>query len=72
MRRLLLLVVFLSAGCRTVSGPLERPLPGRVDDPRLEIPEQERLGRQILAWPDETVFGNPRSPTPRTVNDNAR
>ena len=56
MRRCLLLVVLLLAGCDNLIGPFRRTKT-RVDDPRLSIPEQEKLGRQNLALPEEHNLG---------------
>lgn len=59
MRRILtksvLLGSLLLAGCQNIRGPLEPRSPVRVDDPCLSIDEQERLGRDRLAFPDESV-----------------
>lgn len=58
MRRILILSVLLvpmAGGCQNLSGPLRPRSPLRVDDPCLSIGEQERLGRDRLALPDETI-----------------
>jgi hypothetical protein len=55
MRPILMLCLLLLAGCQSVSGPLQPRSPVRVDDPCLTISEQERLGRDRLALPDESV-----------------
>jgi hypothetical protein len=54
MRRVLMLVALLMAGCHNVTGPFEHRPVGRVDDPRLTIAEQEREGRARLALPVES------------------
>jgi hypothetical protein len=52
MRWLLLLALLSIAGCQNVVGPFERrTIPGRIDDPRLSISEQERKGRDQIALP---------------------
>lgn len=69
MRRIVLagyLLVPLSlapglTGCQNVRGPFQPRPPVRVDDPRLPIAEQERLGRDRLALPDESTAIGPRS-----------
>jgi hypothetical protein len=55
MRRILILSVLLAAGCQNLNGPFKGRSPVRVDDPRLSIEEQERLGRDRLALPDESI-----------------
>jgi hypothetical protein len=37
-----------------VVGPFENRKPERVDDPLLSISEQQRRGRDRLAFPDDT------------------
>lgn len=54
MHRFVLVGVLLLAGCRNVVGPFEHRTPERVDDPLLTINEQQRLGRDRLALPDES------------------
>ena len=61
MRRLFLLVALLMAGCQNVIGPFEHRQPGRVDDPRLSIPEQQREARARLPLPDESPTVGPPS-----------
>jgi hypothetical protein len=52
MRRMILLLGLLALlGCRDVVGPFESRKPERVDDPRYTIEEQERRGRDRLAYP---------------------
>jgi hypothetical protein len=66
MRRLFVVAVLALAGCQGVVGPFARPpRPDRVDDPRLSISEQERKGRDRLAYPDET----PTPDAPRSALD---
>src|SRR5262245_5110896 len=60
MYRWLLLGLLCFVGCENVVGPLRRP-PTRVDDPRLSIPEQEKLGRQYYALPEESSIVAPHS-----------
>jgi hypothetical protein len=55
MQRTMMLGLFLLlvVGCQGISGPwVHKQNPTQVDDPRLTIPEQERLGRDRLALPD--------------------
>jgi hypothetical protein len=53
MRRLLLLGALLLTGCQNLAGPFQhRANPVQVDDPRLTIDEQKRLGRDRLALPE--------------------
>jgi len=69
MRRLFWTSAWLfAAGCGNVVAPFAHREPERVDDPRLSIPEQERRGRDRLAFPDEDphvatgnygIFGGP-------------
>ncbi len=61
MRRVVLLVAVLSAGCHNVVGPLGHRTPQRVDDPCLSIREQEREGRARLALPEESPAVGPNS-----------
>jgi hypothetical protein len=61
MRRFVLLLALLTAGCHNVSGPFEHRRPERVDDPRLSIGEQEREGRARLALPQESRNVGPNS-----------
>jgi hypothetical protein len=51
MRRLLFLGVFALTGCCSVVGPFERRKPEKVDDPCVSISEQEKRGRDRLAYP---------------------
>jgi len=52
-------LVFGLAGCDNLVGPWRRT-PARVDDPRLSIGEQEKLGRQHLGL-DESPLPGPNS-----------
>lgn len=61
MRRLFLLSVLLLVGCRSTVGPFAPRAPERVDDPRLPISEQERRGRDRLAYPVESPAVGPRT-----------
>jgi hypothetical protein len=61
MRRTVLLLAVLMAGCHNVSGPFEHRTPERVDDPSLSIREQEREGRARLALPVESRAVGPNS-----------
>lgn len=61
MRRIVLLLALLTAGCHNVSGPFEHRTPARVDDPSLSIGEQEREGRARLALPVESRAVGPNS-----------
>jgi hypothetical protein len=54
MRRFVLPVALLLAGCHNVIGPFEHRPVERVDDPRLSIAEQEREGRARLPFPVES------------------
>ena len=52
-RYLVLGLLLLLAGCKGVDGPAaHKQNPVRVDDPRLTIPEQERVVRDRLAIPE--------------------
>jgi hypothetical protein len=61
MRRTVLLVAMLMAGCHNVISPFEHRTPARVDDPSLSIGEQEREGRARLALPEESRAVGPNS-----------
>jgi hypothetical protein len=62
MRRLFLVSVLFLAGCGgNVIGPFQHRPPERVDDPMLTIGEQQRLGRERLALPDESSRVAPHS-----------
>jgi hypothetical protein len=61
MRRFVVLVALLAAGCHNVLGPFEHRRPERVDDPHLSIGEQEREGRARLALPEESRAIGPNS-----------
>jgi len=62
MRRTLCLMVLFLVGCQGVVGPRERPPQAlQVDDPRLSIPEQKRLGRDRLALPEQSPTIAPRA-----------
>jgi hypothetical protein len=61
MRRLLILGILCLAGCQNVLGPLDYRKPVRVDDPCLPISEQQKLGRDRLAVPDEGFVVGPPS-----------
>lgn len=70
----LLLVLVAScqlAGCQNVVGPFRRAAP-KVDDPRLSIAEQEKLGRQFYALPDESPEVAPHSGIARPGTDAGR
>jgi len=61
MSRWWLIGVLLLAGCQNVVGPFRARAPARVDDPVLTISEQERLGRDRLALPEEAFTVGPKS-----------
>lgn len=61
MHRLLLLALLVICGCRGIRGPFDPVAPARVDDPALPIEEQERLGRDRYALPDESANIAPQS-----------
>jgi hypothetical protein len=61
MARLFFLAVLLLCGCRGVRGPFDPVPPVRVDDPSLPIAEQELLGRDRYALPDESIKIAPHS-----------
>jgi hypothetical protein len=62
MRRLVVVgLLLLVGGCRSVIGPFEHRDPQRVDDPLLSIGEQERRGRDRLALPEQSVTVAPRT-----------
>jgi len=53
-------VLLLLAGCQNLEGPRARRAdPVRVDNPHLTIDEQERLGRERLALPQESPTVGP-------------
>ncbi|HZU35352.1 MAG TPA: hypothetical protein VFA18_05570 [Gemmataceae bacterium] len=54
MRRLYLVGCLFLGGCCNIVGPFESRRPVRVDDPRLTIGEQERMGRSYLPLPVES------------------
>ena len=54
MRRIYLVGALFLAGCANVVGPFRHREPVRVDDPCRPINEQQRLGRDRLALPDES------------------
>jgi hypothetical protein len=60
MRHWLVLALVLLAGCENLVGPFRRP-PTRVDDPRLSIAEQEKVGRDNLAFPDQAPLAGPNA-----------
>jgi hypothetical protein len=63
MRRLKIAVLLgLVAGCQNIAGPFAARPPVRVDDPLLPISEQQRLGREYLALPDENTNLAPQAP----------
>jgi hypothetical protein len=72
MRHLALVAILFLAGCRNVIGPFDPRPPVRVDDPRLSIEEQEALGRQFLALPDESSLAGPPSGAARRDNAEGR
>jgi hypothetical protein len=61
MRRFVLPVAFLIAGCHNVNGPFEHRTPVWVNDPHLSIGEQEREARARLALPVESREVGPNS-----------
>lgn len=61
MRRTVLLLALLMAGCHNVITPFEHRTPARVDDPSLSIGEQEREARARLALPQESRAVGPTS-----------
>jgi hypothetical protein len=63
MRKLLLLGLLLLIGCQNTVGPLAPRPPRRVDDPALPISEQQKLGRERLALPDQSRLLLPNTST---------
>lgn len=63
MRYLLLLGVLGLVGCQNLVGPLQYKQPVRVDDPLLNIREQEKLGRANYAVPDDSPAVGPATAT---------
>ena len=59
MQRLFFGTMLLLAGCQNVVGPFGYRQPQRIDDPRLTIAEQQRLGRNRLALPDDSPAVGP-------------
>ncbi len=54
MRRVFLVAILAMAGCQNTIGPFAPRAPERVDNPRLSIAEQEFLGRDRYAIPQES------------------
>jgi hypothetical protein len=54
VRRILLIIMLLTAGCENLRGPLAPRSPMRVDDPSLSIAEQQALGRDRIGLPDNS------------------
>jgi hypothetical protein len=54
MRRALVLLLLLAAGCENLRGPLAPRAQGRIDDPNLTIPEQQVRGRDRIGLPDDS------------------
>ena len=61
MRKIFLLMIVCLAGCQNTIGPFSARAPARVDDPRLPISEQEALGRDRYAIPQESRSVGPPS-----------
>jgi hypothetical protein len=62
MRCILLLgIMFCLVGCQNVNGPFMPRPPGRVDDPRLSLTEQQSRARDRYAIPDNTPGVGPQS-----------
>ena len=61
MRRTILLVALLMAGCHNVVSPFDHRTPARVDDPGLSIGEQEREARARLPLPVESRSVGPNT-----------
>lgn len=61
MRRIIFLGVLCLAGCQNTIGPFSAREPGRVDDPRLPIGEQQMLARDRYALPQESPAVGPPS-----------
>jgi hypothetical protein len=61
MKRLLLAMLMGLVGCQSVVGPFAPRNPVRVDDPHLTIPQQEELGRERLALPEQSLTVAPRT-----------
>ena len=72
MRHGLLLVLLILAGCENIVGPFRKHAPAKVDDPRLSVPEQEKLGRSYLPLPDESPLVGPHSGVARPGTDALR
>ena len=54
MRRFLMLVVLVLAGCQNTVGPFQARSPTRVDSPFISLPEQEARARNRWALPEES------------------
>jgi hypothetical protein len=59
LRHCLLVGILLLSGCENIIGPFQPRGPGRVDDPLLTINEQQKLGRERLALPDDSPSVGP-------------
>ena len=53
------------AGCQNLVGPFQRE-DVRVDDPRLPIAQQKRLGRAYLGTTEESYLSGPHTGAVRT------
>lgn len=61
MRLLAIACILFLTGCQGIVGPLQYRKPIQVDDPRLPISEQQRLGRDRLAFPQVGYEAGPSS-----------
>ena len=61
MHRLFAIGLLVLAGCQGVQGPFAQRKPDRVDDPLVNIEEQERRGRERLALPFDRGDVAPRT-----------
>jgi hypothetical protein len=54
MRYLALIGILFLAGCQNTVGPFRSRPPQRIDDPVLNIDEQQRRARAQIALPDDS------------------
>ena len=58
---LILASLLFVVGCQNVTGPFKPRSPARVDDPALNLTEQEKLSRARLGLPEQSPQVLPQS-----------